>query len=374
MPILTHFRYPNYRKNFRAAALRAAGLPWEEHTFWWVAGGPQLTPSTRLRAGRSLAKTLLAALDETVEDQRRVRTRWELRGVVQSFRDSVTRLRKETRTALLTSKRAIDAHSASKREELLRSSAMREKQGSSDRTTEATLMKVNNDVTDALRRTMGLMQGELERSVLSVQMLGAFLFSLPIPHVFIDQSIIYIITRRVIYHNSQVCLLNVRCPDQPPRLLQTAHHSPREVRLARLTAHRGRPRVLRPRRALHPQTARGKGKRMVLEKAEEASVTLVEVMATAAHSWGTAGISSTVLMAAVANSSAISGALASSTSASFTQMKDEGESPAVDALTTEVQLPSIAEVFESVLPTTDSVLASTMPLSPSRSGELHDEL
>lgn len=33
-------------------------------------------------------------------------------------------------------------------------------------------MKANNDVTDALRRTMTLMQGELERSVLSTQMLG----------------------------------------------------------------------------------------------------------------------------------------------------------------------------------------------------------
>lgn len=35
------------------------------------------------------------------------------------------------------------------------------------------LVKANNDVTDALRRTMNLMQGELERSVLTTQMLGA---------------------------------------------------------------------------------------------------------------------------------------------------------------------------------------------------------
>ena len=33
-------------------------------------------------------------------------------------------------------------------------------------------MKTQTDVTDALRRTMALMQGELERSVLSTQMLG----------------------------------------------------------------------------------------------------------------------------------------------------------------------------------------------------------
>jgi len=34
-------------------------------------------------------------------------------------------------------------------------------------------MRANNDVTEALRRTIGLMQGELERSVLSTQMLDA---------------------------------------------------------------------------------------------------------------------------------------------------------------------------------------------------------
>jgi len=34
-------------------------------------------------------------------------------------------------------------------------------------------MRANNDVTEALRRTIGLMQGELERSVLSTQMLDS---------------------------------------------------------------------------------------------------------------------------------------------------------------------------------------------------------
>src|SRR5258708_6006748 len=37
-------------------------------------------------------------------------------------------------------------------------------------------MKANNDVTDALRRTVSLMQGELERSVLSTQLLGMHIF------------------------------------------------------------------------------------------------------------------------------------------------------------------------------------------------------
>lgn len=37
---------------------------------------------------------------------------------------------------------------------------------------EDALINANNDVTEALRRTVNLMQGELERSVLSTQMLG----------------------------------------------------------------------------------------------------------------------------------------------------------------------------------------------------------
>lgn len=37
-------------------------------------------------------------------------------------------------------------------------------------------MQANNDVTEALRRTINLMQGELERSVLSTQLLGTTLW------------------------------------------------------------------------------------------------------------------------------------------------------------------------------------------------------
>ena len=41
-------------------------------------------------------------------------------------------------------------------------------------------MEANNTVTESLRRVVGVMQGELEKSVLSVQMLGMFVFcSLP---------------------------------------------------------------------------------------------------------------------------------------------------------------------------------------------------
>lgn len=40
-------------------------------------------------------------------------------------------------------------------------------------------MKANNDVTEALQRTIVLMQGELEKSVLSTQLLGTIPSSYP---------------------------------------------------------------------------------------------------------------------------------------------------------------------------------------------------
>jgi len=79
------------------------------------------------------------------------------------------------RSALLASKRAIDSKASSNREELLRSSALKSRGGKS---TDDTVMKAQADVTDALRRTMALMQSELERSVLSTQMLEASTASL----------------------------------------------------------------------------------------------------------------------------------------------------------------------------------------------------
>jgi len=78
------------------------------------------------------------------------------------------------RNALLVSKRKIDSQNASNREELLYSNAVPdEKAVSGEKTAEDALIKANNDVTETLRRTIDLMQGELERSVLSTQMLDA---------------------------------------------------------------------------------------------------------------------------------------------------------------------------------------------------------
>jgi protein transport protein SEC20 len=92
------------------------------------------------------------------------------------------------RAALLASKRAIDSKASSNREELLRSSLLTQTRTSDGKTSYVTkymflsslswsfredaVMKAQQDLTDALRGTMGLMQKELERSVLSTQMLG----------------------------------------------------------------------------------------------------------------------------------------------------------------------------------------------------------
>ncbi|KAG1845726.1 Sec20-domain-containing protein [Suillus subalutaceus] len=112
-------------------------------------------------------------LDVLVDDHRTERARRELRRRVEVFRDSLVNLRKDSRAALLASKHTIDSQNRSQREELLRSPAIREKSTSSsaEKVTEDALMKANHDVTGALQRTIGLMQKELERSVLSSQLL-----------------------------------------------------------------------------------------------------------------------------------------------------------------------------------------------------------
>jgi len=95
------------------------------------------------------------------------------------------------RAALLASKRAIDSKASSNREELLRSSVLKQTKMSDGKATYVTkymflvslscslredaVTKTQTDVTDALKRTMGLMHKELERSVLSTQMLGQLL-------------------------------------------------------------------------------------------------------------------------------------------------------------------------------------------------------
>ncbi|KAH0835896.1 Sec20-domain-containing protein [Lanmaoa asiatica] len=111
-------------------------------------------------------------LDVLVDDQRSDRTRTALRAKVDEHLRVLDGLRKDSRAAVLASKRAIDAQSRSQREELLRSPSVREQvTPSNEKVTEDVLMRANNNVTEALQRTIGLMQKELEQSVFSGQLL-----------------------------------------------------------------------------------------------------------------------------------------------------------------------------------------------------------
>lgn len=73
---------------------------------------------------------------------------------------------------MLASKRTIDSLSNSNREELLNSSAVSEKRDLNEKVTDDALMAANDNVNDAMQRTLTLLEGELNRSVLSAQMLG----------------------------------------------------------------------------------------------------------------------------------------------------------------------------------------------------------
>ncbi|KAJ6595754.1 Sec20-domain-containing protein [Mycena vulgaris] len=114
----------------------------------------------------------IEALDVLVDDQKGSKNRRELKAVVDDFTENLAGLRRDARAALLESKRIIDSLSASRREELLSSSAVSEKRDLNEKVSDDALMAASDDVTDAMQRTMALMQGELERSVLSAQMLA----------------------------------------------------------------------------------------------------------------------------------------------------------------------------------------------------------
>jgi len=134
--------------------------------------------AAELREDLEAITRLVEALDETVDVQRSQRSRKDLRGIVEGFRADISQLKRDMRAALLASKRAIDSKASSNREELLRSSVLKQTKTSDGKATEDAVMKAQGDVTDALRRTMGLMQKELERSVLSTQMLESSTASL----------------------------------------------------------------------------------------------------------------------------------------------------------------------------------------------------
>ncbi|KLO13328.1 hypothetical protein SCHPADRAFT_809614, partial [Schizopora paradoxa] len=104
------------------------------------------------------------------EDLERKSDRDVVSQVVAEFGAFATRIRKDMRAAILESKRAIDQQSRSRRDELLKSTPS-QRNRLDEKSTDDKLMQASNNVTDALRRTIGAMQGELERSVLSHQLL-----------------------------------------------------------------------------------------------------------------------------------------------------------------------------------------------------------
>ncbi|KAG0704928.1 Sec20-domain-containing protein [Suillus ampliporus] len=156
-------RHYNDLSTFQIPRLRACPGPLVTHQAW----------AAEVREDIEGLARQIEELDVLVDDQRAERAKRELRTKVTLFRDSLANIRKDSRAALLASKHAIDAQSRSQREELLRSPAIREKSTSTsgEKVTEDALMKANHDVTEALQRTIGLMQKELERSVLSSQLL-----------------------------------------------------------------------------------------------------------------------------------------------------------------------------------------------------------
>ncbi|KAJ7692336.1 Sec20-domain-containing protein [Mycena metata] len=114
----------------------------------------------------------IEALDVLVDDQKGSKNRRELKAIVQELNENLANLRREARSALLESKRTIDSLSKSHRDELLSSNVVSEKREFNEKVTDDALMAANDNVTEAMQRTMSLMQGELERSVLSAQMLA----------------------------------------------------------------------------------------------------------------------------------------------------------------------------------------------------------
>ncbi|KAJ3754919.1 Sec20-domain-containing protein [Lentinula raphanica] len=134
--------------------------------------------SIELREDIDVFSRHIEDLDALVDDQRGQKNRRELKALVEEFKQTLGKLRKDYRAALLFSKRTIDTSSASNRAELFTSTVVRDARDVNEKATEDAVMQANNNVTEALQRTLNLMQGELERSVLTTQMLDSSMSTL----------------------------------------------------------------------------------------------------------------------------------------------------------------------------------------------------
>ncbi|KAF8325881.1 Sec20-domain-containing protein [Cantharellus anzutake] len=113
----------------------------------------------------------LEILETFVDDIRSDERRKDIYSQLDELVAQVEQLKKQFRAALLASKRAIDSQARSQRDELFRSSPVASAVSKENDQSGDALMNASAAVTQALRRTTVLMQQELERSVLSTQML-----------------------------------------------------------------------------------------------------------------------------------------------------------------------------------------------------------
>lgn len=115
-----------------------------------------------------------------------------------------------------------------------------------------------NEVTDALKRTTQVMQAELERSVLSVRMLGMSLRLHPRGSGVLDarpRKPTGVLISRDIHRDPPLHLHPLLNLHLPPHFLLADRQSPRARRLARPYPHLCRPFVLPARRRVDPETA-----------------------------------------------------------------------------------------------------------------------
>ena len=143
-----------------------------------------LSPSTPLSDQQRLSSELheelddfgrrVEGLEQLVEDLRNPSERQTGRDVVHQWADTYAELKKKAREAMLVSKRNIDQHAKSRRDELIGSAVLARQgqmiQDDSEKAEDA-LMQTTATLTDALRRTEARLRAELDRSILSTQLL-----------------------------------------------------------------------------------------------------------------------------------------------------------------------------------------------------------
>lgn len=117
--------------------------------------------------GQGLLLIALQSMEDLAEDERTETDRQRVRQVAYKLRTELERSRQSYRQAVLTSREAIRSHSRYGLD-LPKEST----ESPAYETTDDPLQAKTNEVTDALRRTMMTMQQELERSVLTTQLLG----------------------------------------------------------------------------------------------------------------------------------------------------------------------------------------------------------